>query len=71
MNPFIGPQSAEIYVAEMDIRMELTANLANTSAGDWIEKLHLIYCDHRVKYKNHVKSIVFLHLSEKNRPFQK
>lgn len=34
MNPFIGPQSAEIYVAEMDIRMELTANLANTSAGD-------------------------------------
>lgn len=41
MNPFIAPQSAEIPVgfytplnAEADIRMDLTANLANTSAGD-------------------------------------
>lgn len=59
-------QTFKHFDAEVMCMFSLFASLANTSVGDIIWKLYLIYCDHRVSYKSHFKNIGILYFPEKS-----
>lgn len=58
-------QTFKHFDAEVMCIFSIFASLANTSVGDWIWRLYLIYCDHRVSYKSHFKNIEILYFPEK------